>query len=143
MPGPGIMLPCLRCGETTPSEQVRRGRCRECYREYRAIREQTRQRGPEQRQDRYGPANTAWKLLSKRARAAQPWCSDCRETEAQITARGDRLECDHKPEAWAASLAREPLFLDFVDVVCGRCNRKRGPAKPGSKRYKDWEAQNG
>lgn len=99
------MKPCLSCGE--PSEETR---CPD-----------------HQRPDERGtPAERGydwtWQKLSKRARALQPWCSDCFTT--------DDLTTDHSPQAWARKAAGKAIRLRDVDVVCRSCNAKRGRAKP-------------
>mgnify|MGYP000662118958 CR=1 FL=1 len=66
--------------------------------------------------------DAAWDRLSRRARKVQPWCSDCGSTED--------LQADHSPEAWARHAAGKRIRLRDVDVVCGPCNRERGPARP-------------
>jgi len=57
--------------------------------------------------------NSAWSRLSRRARALQPFCSDCGATED--------LTADHL--RWPAR------GLEDVDVVCRSCNSKRGAAR--------------
>lgn len=39
------------------------------------------------------------------------------------------MQADHAPEAWARKAAGKPVRLADVDVVCGRCNRRRGAAR--------------
>lgn len=130
-----VMVPCLECGDLTPSPVL--GRCDDCAQAQRRERERNRTRGRENRPDRTGPQHAAWTRLSERARAAQPWCSDCHETRQQVEARGSRLECDHSPEAHAAHLAHRPVTLAMVDVVCAQCNVARGSALPGSARWNE------
>lgn len=65
--------------------------------------------------------DTAWRKLSERARALQPWCSDC--------GRRDDLTTDHTPEAWARRAAGRVLRLRDVEVVCRWCNSERGAAR--------------
>jgi 5-methylcytosine-specific restriction protein A len=75
----------------------------------------------------------AWRRLSVRARKMQPWCSDCGLADPA------RLETDHTPEAWHVRLVlRRFITLEMVDVVCGRCNVRRGSSRPGSPRYQAW-----
>lgn len=140
MPSSGVMVPCLTCGSLSDSSKVRRGRCTGCYSEYVRNREASRVRAREDRLDRRGAANTAWKKLSAKARELQPWCSNCKRTKEQLDALGLRLEGEHTPEAWAATIAKKPVTLSMIDVLCGPCNRDAGPATPGSKRYAEWEA---
>lgn len=59
--------------------------------------------------------DAAWRKLSKAARSAQPWCTDC-GTTADLTA--DHLR-------WPA------LSLDDVEVVCRSCNSRRGAVRTG------------
>lgn len=97
---------CIDCGEI--SDQTR---CEE----HRAL------------VDRKGSATSrgygyAWETLSKRARKAQPWCSDCGSTKD--------LTCDHSPEAWASVAAKRSIRLKDVDVLCRGCNARRGRARP-------------
>lgn len=63
----------------------------------------------------------AWEALSKRARKAQPFCSDC-DAVTDLTV-------DHSPEAWARVEAKRSIRLQDVDVVCRSCNAKRGRAR--------------
>lgn len=67
-----------------------------------------------------------WDQLSRRARRLQPFCTDCGSTED--------LQGDHTPEAWRRHYAGRPIRLRDIAVVCGPCNRARGPARPGSPR---------
>ena len=55
----------------------------------------------------------AWQRLSRRARQLQPWCSWCGTTE-DLT--GDHLR-------WPAET------LDDVQVLCRRCNSRKGPLR--------------
>ncbi|GAB3698509.1 hypothetical protein GCM10028815_03100 [Mariniluteicoccus flavus] len=71
-----------------------------------------------------------WRKLSLRARRIQPWCSDCGTTHD--------LTADHSPEAWEAKEAGRVITLAMIDVVCRRCNSKRGAARgerPGGERF--------
>ena len=132
-----ILKPCLDCGVAADCQQ---GRCHSCFREREAAKE--RAHGPRERPtrtDRTGPTSTAWKKLRARAVAMQPWCSDCRQTKAQVEARGSRLEVDHLPSAWAKSMQHKPIELIDVDVVCREENQRRGPSGPGSQRWEEWE----
>lgn len=111
------LKPCATCGE--PSEQ---SRCDEHRREQRRHEPQTisgRQRG----------YDAAWDRLSKRARAAQGFCSDCGTTE-QLTA-------DHSPEAWERKERGLPIRLQDITVCCRACNNKRGPARGPNARRTD------
>lgn len=132
-----VLVPCLDCGVAS---EVTMGRCHECHRA--KEREKERAQAPRERPNRSdlrGPSSTAWKRLRATAKHYQNWCSDCRQTERQIIARGDRLEVDHLSSAWWKSMQHKPLDLTDVDVLCGQCNRKRGPSGPGSKRWDDWQ----
>lgn len=67
--------------------------------------------------DHAAPTKTAargygsqWQALSRQARDAQPWCSDCETT--------DDLTVDHL--RWPA------VTLNDVEVVCRSCNSRRG-----------------
>lgn len=68
----------------------------------------------------------AWTKLSKQARKLQPFCSDCGGTEG--------LQCDHSPEAWRRKAQGKPIRLCDVDVVCPRCNTRRGAARADAPR---------
>lgn len=63
----------------------------------------------------------AWHRLSRQARRMQPFCTDC-------GARQD-LTADHTPQAIIRLDAGLPLRLADVEVVCRRCNGKRGKAR--------------
>lgn len=104
-----ILAPCLVCGEPTQGS-----RC-----------------PVHARPDAKGSARTRgydarWDALSRRARAAQPWCSDCGATTD--------LQTDHTPQAWERKAAGKVLRLVDIDVVCGPCNRARGAARGGNPR---------
>lgn len=62
-----------------------------------------------------------WRRLSKRARALQPFCSDC----GALT----DLQADHSVEAWERRGRGLAIRLEDIDVVCGDCNRRRGAAR--------------
>ena len=102
------LRPCLDCG--TPSAGPR------CDDHTTNTRTRARQRG----------YNAEWDKLSRRARKLQPWCLDCGSTE--------RLEADHLPSAWERQAAGKPLRLADVEIVCNRCNVKRGSSRPGATR---------
>jgi hypothetical protein len=61
--------------------------------------------------------DAAWKHLVAAAIAAQPWCTDCENTGTP----GNPLTGDHL--RWPA------VGLDDVEVVCRRCNSRRGPRR--------------
>lgn len=102
--------PCTRCGEP----HMGSGQCVDCRREADAHRSRA------SRQSRGYDA--AWVRLSKRARRLQPFCTDCGAV--------DDLTVDHTPEAWARKAAGKAIRLEDVDVVCRRCNARRGRARP-------------
>ena len=112
----GLMRPCVECGE--PAEDTR---CAEHTVSHRAV-----TRTPESRPSRRAGYTTAWDRLSKRARRLQPFCSDC--------GTRDDLTADHSPEAWRRHDAGKPVRLCDIDVVCRRCNSRRGPARPSAAR---------
>lgn len=70
--------------------------------------------------------DTSWTALSKRARAKQPFCSDCGTTS--------RLTTDHLPSAWERKAQGLPIRLADVDVVCSSCNIARGSSRVGTTR---------
>lgn len=100
------LRPCVTCGEPTDGT-----RCPEHARNWRSKVSAT-ERG----------YDAAWGRLSARARRLQPWCSDCGSTVD--------LQADHSPEAWARRARGQRIRLQDIDVVCGRCNRRRGAARP-------------
>lgn len=103
-----MLRPCIECGE--PSDAPR------CD-------AHARKSSPKASATARG-YDAAWHRLSARARRLQPWCSDCGATED--------LQCDHSPQAWARKAAGKAIRLRDVDVVCGRCNRRRGAARPAN-----------
>ncbi|MBP2392003.1 5-methylcytosine-specific restriction endonuclease McrA [Aeromicrobium fastidiosum] len=128
----GLLKPCLTCGVPTRNAS----RCDEHEAEVtarmKAANERTRVRASTKERGLDG----AWKRLSVRARRMQAYCSDCGETDPS------KLETDHTPEAWHTRLVlRRFITLAMVDVVCGRCNVRRGSARPGSPRYEAWLAE--
>lgn len=70
----------------------------------------------------------AWTKTSQRARATQPWCTNCGCTSEDL---GEPLQLDHSPEAWAWHDANpgKTIPLDLVTVLCGPCNRAAGAAR--------------
>ena len=107
-----MIKPCIEpgCGEPSASS-----RCPEHRREHRS-----RQRGSA----RSRGYDTTWDKLSRRARALQPFCSDCHGT--------DDLTTDHLPSAWQRKADGKPIRLADVDVVCGPCNTRRGSSRPSA-----------
>lgn len=98
------LKPCVVCGE--PSAK------------YRCPEHRPKNSKPPRQQRGY---DAAWQALSKRARRAQPFCTDCGATE--------ELQADHSPQAWARKAAGLPIRLQDIDVCCGDCNRDRGTAR--------------
>lgn len=96
------LKPCIKCGEPTEGT-----RCTE-----HTLRE------PDATERGY---DHQWKLLSRRARRYQPFCTDCGATED--------LQADHTPRAWARKAEGKPIRLKDIDVVCAPCNRRRGAAR--------------
>lgn len=104
------LKPCLDCGEPSPDSYCR---------EHRPTKVSSRaKRAMTKRERGY---NWRWDQLSRRARRLQPFCSDCGATAD--------LQADHTPEAWRRHEAGLAVRLDDIDVVCGPCNRARGPAR--------------
>lgn len=121
-----MLKPCLTCGTLTSAS-----RCEVHERDHvNAYRRETK---PDRRRVRLSPKELGydfqWQKLSARARALQPWCSDCGETE--------NLTADHLPVAWERKEQGKTIRLQDVDVVCGPCNSKRGSSRPGSARARD------
>lgn len=125
---PRLRTPCIDCGEP-----VKATRCDECARE--ADRHRIRKHAPKKASPKARGYDERWRRLSRRARLLQPFCSDCGAT--------DDLQADHSPEAWERHEKGLPLRLADVDVVCGRCNRKRGAARGATSRSKQSEVRNG
>lgn len=63
----------------------------------------------------------AWSKLSAKARALQPFCSDCGRT--------DHLTADHTTTAWKRKEKGLRVRLKDIDVVCKWCNADRGAAR--------------
>ena len=98
-----MLRPCIECG--TPSPATR------CPEHTRRPKDTRRRRGKGQ-----AAADPVWRALSRRARKAQPWCSDCGATED--------LTCDHRiPKSIAPDLVH---CLENVAVLCRPCNSRRG-----------------
>lgn len=95
--------PCIDCGELTTTT-----RCTDCA-------------PPVSRPSRAAGYDRAWDRLSLSARRLQPFCSDCGTTED--------LTADHSPEAWRRRNRGLAIRLSDVDVVCRRCNSRRGAAR--------------
>lgn len=108
---------CIDCGEVTPAGNPRCDSCRT-----NTDRKKIRRRRNERKSS---PASRGydhrWRRLSLLARQRQPFCSDCGATTD--------LQADHSPEAWRRKERGLAVRLQDIDVVCGRCNRKRGAAR--------------
>lgn len=105
-----LLKACSDCGELTD-----RARCAAC-----------RPRDPRPSGTQRG-YDSAWQRLSKRARRLQPFCTDCGTTAD--------LSVDHSPEAWRRHEAGLEIRLVDVEVVCVRCNSRRGAARgPNTRR---------
>lgn len=98
-----LLKPCITCGALSERAKCPKHRPKDTR--------NARQRG----------YDTAWSRLSKRARAKQNWCSDC--------GAATDLQADHSPQAWERHAQGLPIRLEDIDVVCGRCNRRRGAAR--------------
>lgn len=105
---------CPQCGAPFARDD-KAGRCRRCQPKRGGQTEHTKgttgQRGYDDR----------WRRLSERARALQPFCSDCGSP--------DDLTTDHTPAAWERREQGKPIRLQDIDVVCRRCNTDRGAAR--------------
>ena len=105
---------CLKCGKPSNTS-----RCPECEIKYRP-------RTYPSRSSTARGYDSNWTKLSKRARKLQPFCSDCGTSYD--------LQADHKPIAWQRKEQGLPIRLQDIDVVCGKCNRRRGAARGPSMR---------
>ncbi|GAB2934132.1 hypothetical protein GCM10027047_33180 [Rhodococcus aerolatus] len=121
----GLNKPCLACGEVTPNAS----RCDDCEQ----INTYQRGKARDRKTFRENGYDTAWDRLSKRARKKQPFCLDC--------GTPDNLTADHKPQAWVKVEQGKALDLSDVDVVCSRCNSRRGSSRPGSERAQREQTQ--
>lgn len=110
---PPLPVPCIECGHLTRNGS----RCVDCSRVNK--RREDKHRSMESSTKR--GYNSAWRRLSARARAKQPFCLDCGST--------DNLTADHSPQAWERVEAGLPLRLQDIDVVCQACNNLRGAAR--------------
>ena len=118
---PGVLIPCGVCGD--PSEKPR------CHAHAR-----TRARDISRGTARSRGYDTHFDRISRRARALQPFCSDCGSRE--------RLSADHSPRAWWRKLNGLAVRLEDISVVCSPCNSRRGESRPGSDRWDLWAATN-
>lgn len=100
-----LLAPCRDCGELSDQS-----RCPEHRPKVHSL-GNAKERGYDWR----------WEKLSRRARKLQPFCTDC-------GSKTD-LQTDHSAEAWERHERGLPIRLVDVEVVCGSCNRRRGPAK--------------
>lgn len=104
------LRPCLDCG--TPVDTPR---CSECAPPV------ERERHNRKSSPRARGYDSQWDRLSKRARALQPFCSDC-GTPHDLTT-------DHSPEAWEARENGKSIKLAMVSVLCRPCNARKGAAR--------------
>ncbi len=111
-------MPCMGCGE--PAESTR---CYDCTPEHRANSRAGLRTDRPTTSPRVRGYGSGWDKLSAQARRMQPWCSAC-------GARED-LTTDHSEEAWRRHDAGKPIRLCDVDVLCRRCNARKGRARPG------------
>ena len=112
-----ISNPCIDCGALTRNGT----RCEDCATGHAAIKAPRTRPHPPKKSAAARGYDAAWKKLSKKARLLQPFCSDCGTSED--------LQADHLPQAWQRKAKGLPIRLEDIDVVCGRCNRKRGAAR--------------
>lgn len=115
-----MKTPCLGCDELTTNPS----RCDDCQQAWNRL--QARAQESRTRPSRGRGYNWQWDKLSSRARALQPFCSHCGTTHD--------LQADHTPEAWRRRAAGLRVRLQDIQVLCGRCNRMAGDARPGSQR---------
>lgn len=116
-----MLSPCLDCGELAEGS-----RCEDCAERAAAIRVARNRPHATKSPAAARGYDWRWDKLSRIARRMQPFCSDCGATSD--------LQCDHTPEAWQRKKQGKRIRIDDVDVVCGRCNRKRGAARGESVR---------
>lgn len=102
----GRLRPCLDCGVP-----VGASRCEDCSQLLKAERPHQSGKRTDGKSASARGYDYRWQRLSKRARALQPWCSDC--------GCPDDLTADHL--VWPART------LKHVEVVCRPCNAFRGP----------------
>lgn len=102
-----LLRSCIECGELSE-----KARC-QLHRPAEPPKATATQRG----------YDSTWSRLSLRARAAQPFCTDCLTTED--------LTADHSPAAWERKEKGLAIRLEDVSVVCRSCNSKRGAARGG------------
>lgn len=115
------LKPCLTCGDLSPET-------------YCADHKPVSTKSPENRARQKAIYTWSWVRLSEKARALQPWCTDCGHSGS----RDNLLSADHLPIAhWKMEQGKD-LDLTDVEVCCMRCNERRGPAGVGSKRYEQW-----
>lgn len=107
---------CSECG--IPYEEDGAGSCMDCrprrrwsQESYQIQRGNSTERGYDHQ----------WSKLSKRARARQPFCTDCGSP--------NDLTADHSVEAWKRRDAGKTIRLRDIDVVCRPCNTERGAAR--------------
>lgn len=120
--GGGVKKPCIVCGDPDCVTHVYGAGPRKGIRR------------PEDRNARGYDA--AWARLSRAARRAQPFCSDCGVRADQL-GPDEYLTTDHTPEAWRRRERGQRIRLRDVDVVCMDCNIKRGAARGAKVTRKD------
>lgn len=105
-----MMVPraCIDCG--APALDTRNGRCEPCAIEHDRMRRLKRPRNALRGTNAQRGYNSAWNRLSARARGLQRFCSECGST--------NDLTADHL--RWPART------LADVDVLCRRCNSRKG-----------------
>ena len=103
---------CPECGSVF-TRQDDSAYCTDCKpeRDYATRTKTTHERGYTER----------WNRLSRKARALQPFCSDCGTM--------DDLTADHTEQAWQRFDAGKLIRLRDIDVVCRSCNSARGKAR--------------
>ena len=118
------LKPCLKCGDLS------RGSYCDSHKAPETVGQPPREKTEATRERERDLYNAAWVKLSKRARALQPYCTDCNTRED--------LSADHLPSAHYWISMGKPLTLLNVDITCRSCNSKRGEAALGSPRYSEW-----
>ena len=115
--------PCMSCGVLTKGY-----RCEECERKRTSDLPTQHRRAYDNSRRRDRGYDSAWRRLSARARAMQPFCSVCGATED--------LQADHTPMAWERKERGLEVRLQDIQVLCGRCNRRAGSARGETSRRK-------
>lgn len=107
--------PCLTCGALSVGN-----RCPRCSEAHKKVKPVTVAE-PKRRYSHARGYDWQWRKLSEQARKLQPFCSDCGTTED--------LTADHSIRAWTRRAAGKPIRLQDIDVLCRKCNTKRGAAR--------------